>query len=170
MTPSTNPAPFRGARLVIEIPSDPAVARKARDWLAAPLRSEHPGLTDDVLLCLSEVVTNAHRHTSTPVITIDALLDETYVDVRVHDDRADALPEPAGLQLADEGGRGLLLLDACADAWGVAFPRGRRPYGKTVWFRLAVRPERAPALNPGRSPREPGEPEEPREPGEPATR
>ncbi|MER5767790.1 ATP-binding protein [Streptomyces sp. NPDC001985] len=138
-TPSTTPAPFSGARLRIEAPSDPTVARKARDWLTAPLRTAHPQLADDVLLCLSEVVTNAHRHTTAATIRVDAHITDAHVVVRVRDNRAGALPRPAGSRSDEERGRGLTLLDAFADSWGVTPLDGRRSSGKSVWFRLTAR-------------------------------
>lgn len=39
--------------------------------------------------------------------------------------------------MLDEGGRGLLLVDAVTDSWGVEVRRDGR--GKTVWFECAQR-------------------------------
>lgn len=55
--------------------------------------------------------------------------------IEVTDTRPDRLPRPASADPASESGRGLLLVDALADRWGVApgpYPR------KTVWAELPV--------------------------------
>ncbi|MEU0026104.1 hypothetical protein [Streptomyces sp. NPDC006335] len=54
--------------------------------------------------------------------------------MEVGDARVDRLPVPAGE--ADEGGRGLLLVEALAEGWGVEL----RPGGayKTVWAEFRV--------------------------------
>ncbi|GLX02424.1 ATP-binding protein [Microtetraspora sp. NBRC 16547] len=81
-------------------------------------------------LLVSELVTNALRHGSGgPVLTLtsaDGTLrceveDESPVPVRT-------CPAP----LDDEGGRGLLLVDALSSSWGT----GRTGRGKVVWFEL----------------------------------
>nr|WP_019711415.1 ATP-binding protein [Streptomyces xinghaiensis] len=46
-------------------------------------------------------------------------------------------PEPA--PETAEHGRGLLLVQACADDWGTMWHGGRPPTGKSVWFRLVDR-------------------------------
>ncbi|MFI1869460.1 ATP-binding protein [Streptomyces jumonjinensis] len=124
----------------MDLPSGVTAAKRARDWLAVPLRDEIPGIADDALLCLSEVVTNAHRHTSTPEIRVLARITPAHVLVHVRDDRPDRLPRTREQEHDAERGRGLVLLDAYADAWGV-FLLGarRRPTGKAVWFEIAVR-------------------------------
>ncbi|MEO3972575.1 ATP-binding protein [Streptomyces sp. CAU 1734] len=123
----------------IEIPNGPAAARWARQWPAGPLRVAHPPLVDDVLLCLSEAVTNVHRHTDTPQVRIDTLITNGCVRIHVHDNRPTPLPVAAGRAHGrQEHGRGLTLIDACADAWGVTYLGGGRrgPTGKAVWFTL----------------------------------
>ncbi|MGW2568191.1 ATP-binding protein [Streptomyces sp. NPDC001537] len=55
--------------------------------------------------------------------------------IEVTDTRPDRLPRPAPADPVSESGRGLLLVDALADRWGVApgpYPR------KTVWAELRV--------------------------------
>ncbi|GAA5611535.1 hypothetical protein Spla01_02688 [Streptomyces platensis] len=76
---------------------------------------------DEVLLCVSELATNALLHGVPPgreyrlrlVLGEDGLL-----RVEVHDSGAEA-----------DWGRGLLLVSALADKWGV----GERAPGKIVW-------------------------------------
>ena len=85
--------------------------------------------TDDVLLCVSELATNALLHGVLPGRGYRLRL-WSYADgllrVEVHDS-GDGLPHIA--VPADESGRGLLLVQALADAWGV----DQRKPGKVVW-------------------------------------
>ncbi|MFD9717817.1 ATP-binding protein [Streptomyces sp. NPDC059076] len=87
----------------------------------------------------SEAVANAHRHTPSSVIRVDNLIIEASVLVRVHDDRPGVLPVPADPRADAEHGRGLTLIDACSDAWGVIPLGGTRATGKTVWFVVLTR-------------------------------
>jgi serine/threonine-protein kinase RsbW len=88
---------------------------------------------DDVVLCVSELVTNAVRH-STPhegIFHLDILVDRDKLRVECHDSggKNPTLRTPSD---ADEGGRGLLLVQALTSRWGV----GLRPAGKCVWFEI----------------------------------
>jgi len=92
---------------------------------------------DAALLVVSELVTNAVRHG--PVlereveIAVTALSDGScLVEVR---DESTAMPRPSSTTGGqDESGRGLHLVGALAEAWGVARHRDGR--GKTVWALL----------------------------------
>lgn len=86
---------------------------------------------DDILLCVSELATNALLHGVPPTRCFRLALSLTpdgVFRVEVHDSgwgevrRPDPAPE-------SEHGRGLLLVDALADKWGVA----ERVPGKAVW-------------------------------------
>jgi anti-sigma regulatory factor (Ser/Thr protein kinase) len=87
---------------------------------------------DDVLLCVSELATNALVHGVPPGrrFLLRVRYDGHAVRVEVHDS-GDGLPRVA--DEADEGGRGLLLVAALADKWGV----GERSPGKVVWAEFA---------------------------------
>ncbi|WP_425608777.1 ATP-binding protein [Streptomyces albipurpureus] len=142
LRPPATPLPSRSRRLRITVPNTPAAPKAARDWLAGILcESPHSQLADDGLLCLSELVTNAHRHTSVPAIRVQALIAVEFVVVRVRDNCSKPLPVQAASSPCENGecGRGLALIEAYADAWGVTFPGGGQPQGKAVWFRLLAR-------------------------------
>ncbi|MFF0010902.1 ATP-binding protein [Streptomyces sp. NPDC005374] len=83
---------------------------------------------DDVLLCVSELVTNAVVHGVPPGRQLRLLLrfDGRTVVVEVHDSGSGV---PHVVHDGDEGGRGLLLVAALSDTWGVR----ERALGKAVW-------------------------------------
>lgn len=91
---------------------------------------------DDVLLCVSELATNALLHGVPPgrgYLLRLWLSGDGLLRVEVHDsgDGQPCLREPDG-----ESGRGLLLVAALADKWGV----GERSPGKIVWCEFGLSP------------------------------
>jgi serine phosphatase RsbU (regulator of sigma subunit)/anti-sigma regulatory factor (Ser/Thr protein kinase) len=106
---------------------------QARRFLAGELTSRGLASFRDVgELLLSELVTNAVVHAASEVV-VELEIDNGGLLVRVRD--ADTGPlvgrAGAGSEL-DEGGRGFMLVDRLADAWGTEHSGGR----KSVWFRL----------------------------------
>ncbi|MFJ9829721.1 ATP-binding protein [Streptomyces sp. NPDC101160] len=90
-----------------------------------------PGATDVAELLTSELVTNALVHTEQGAI-VTATVDPEQLRVEVRDFVPD-LKQPS-VPPADDGthGRGLVLVQALADSWGV----DRSGAGKVVWFEL----------------------------------
>ena len=90
-----------------------------------------PGASLEVVLLLtSELVTNAVRHGTGPVG-----LRLAWDDRRVRVEVEDASPERPVVRAIDQSashGRGLMLIDALSEDWGV---EAVGP-GKTVWFSL----------------------------------
>ncbi|WP_327709460.1 ATP-binding protein [Streptomyces sp. NBC_00464] len=138
------PAPFlpqRGERYRLVAPNTPAAPRVTRDFVGTLLRTTgHPGLVDDARLCVSEVVSNAYRHTSSARIRVDVTVNRRQVMVYVTDDAPGLLPKP-GAEPHAEGGRGLVIVESLTDRWGTTTRGGRVRTAKTVWFVLV---ERAP--------------------------
>ncbi|MFB7335227.1 SpoIIE family protein phosphatase [Streptomyces adustus] len=103
------------------------------------LRTGH--LADDVLLVVSELVTNAVVHAGTDVELV-CRLDEAAagaVVVEVSDQHPSRAPRDGGPEPAyetPEYGRGLRLVATLAEAWGVTYRRG----AKAVWARLPFEP------------------------------
>ncbi|MFC5219879.1 ATP-binding SpoIIE family protein phosphatase [Streptomyces coerulescens] len=92
-------------------------------------------LSDEAVLLASEVVTNALVHGDSDVdVRLRRYPSHVRVEVR------DSTPQPAVPVTIPrdedraEGGRGLLIVEALAKAWGNS-PSGR---GKTVWFEMAT--------------------------------
>ncbi|MFD8691885.1 ATP-binding protein [Streptomyces sp. NPDC059651] len=104
-------------------------------------------IADAAELALTELIANVVRH-------VPGRRCQTFIfrlpggeGVRVEvADASPAVPRVGGGEVLDDGGRGLVLVDALADKWGVEM-RGDGG-GKTVWFEcLAVA---APVTRPAR--------------------
>ncbi|WP_405820286.1 ATP-binding protein [Streptomyces sp. NBC_01390] len=114
-TPVTRSVPLarhRTARLVIE-------------W-------GHPELAGDAALVVSELMTNALLHGSLRgrLIRVRLAVTAAALRVEVSDPRAERMPCPREVTDDDQFGRGLLLVGALAEQWGVG---PRDGVGKTVW-------------------------------------
>ncbi len=104
-------------------------------WHLEPLR-------DDLDLLATEVVTNALIHAHSEVeVRLREYADRLRVEVRDSDPHP---PVPSAILTADaadnqaaESGRGLLIVEFLAAAWGSS-PAGR---GKTTWFDITVPPD-----------------------------
>ncbi|MDI3404587.1 ATP-binding protein [Streptomyces cavernicola] len=91
----------------------------------------HMQRLDDVRLCVSELVTNAllHAPVADGLILVRLELHGSHVLLDVQDGGV-GTPSPRTAQEADDGGRGLLLVEALADTWGLTTRHGP---GKRVW-------------------------------------
>jgi anti-sigma regulatory factor (Ser/Thr protein kinase) len=106
-----------------------------------------PGRSEIAELLATELVTNALIHTDGEAV-LTAVVDPYTLHVEVRD-FAPRIPKPR-TPVPDNGtsGRGLMLVQSLADAWGVRAPgRGQGPghgrgqgetRGKVVWFELAA--------------------------------
>ncbi|MFI6979737.1 ATP-binding protein [Embleya sp. NPDC050154] len=104
---------------------------RARHALRRVLGERVPDAPVDTLeLLLSELVTNAVKHSVRGhTVAVAILRRENSIRIAVVDNDP-ALPEPGdAVDLLDEHGRGLLLVDAMAEEWG-SYPV---PDGKVVW-------------------------------------
>jgi anti-sigma regulatory factor (Ser/Thr protein kinase) len=122
--------------------STPRGARLARRLISHRLNEwGHPYTSpanETVTLITAELTANAVRHGHVPGRDFHLRLAETggVLRVEVTDTRAERLPAPGAPHPDGESGRGLLLVDALADDWGVA-PRPAAP-GKTVWAEVRL--------------------------------
>ncbi|WP_316743166.1 ATP-binding protein [Streptomyces sp. MK7] len=93
------------------------------------------GLTDDAQLCVSELVANVITHvgTGTPT-TLAVLLNDRFLRIEVHDPDTRALPTLVAADTEAEGGRGMALVAAMTDRWGVELLADR----KVTWCELAT--------------------------------
>jgi hypothetical protein len=89
-------------------------------------------IADLACLLANEIVTNAVRHTRTPVLRVDARVIGETLRVSVSDGDPH-IPTVLAPSESDVSGRGLLLVDALSTNWGVT-PRAT---GKVVWFTVS---------------------------------
>jgi anti-sigma regulatory factor (Ser/Thr protein kinase) len=124
-----------GESLRLELQRDvsaPAIARSAvaEQLLALGVDGS---FRQTVVLLVSEVVSNAVRHSNGPTaaaISLDAMVTPRAVRVAVTDGGAGFTPRPRDPERLGEG-YGLYLVEKAASAWGVDSDRGT-----TVWFEL----------------------------------
>jgi len=128
--------PPKGPRVSLHLPPESASARKGRTFLRAQVAAWHLGVDTDQLdvleLLTSELITNSVVHARSE-LEVTANHDQRGFRVTVSDmdsRRPVLFPQDDGAL----GGRGLALVDALADDWGV----DDLPDGKAVWFRLRV--------------------------------
>ncbi|MFE9764695.1 ATP-binding protein [Streptomyces sp. NPDC005808] len=125
------PPPVRyGMRFTVGEHSAGHVRRIVRAYLRY---WEMPELTDPVGLAVTELLANVLRHVPDRRCELLVLRQPDGVRVEVSDGSA-RLPKVSAPDSESEGGRGLVLVEAMADEWGVE-PTGD---GKTVWFECAA--------------------------------
>ncbi|MFQ6148104.1 ATP-binding protein [Streptomyces seoulensis] len=112
------------------LPLDSEV-KSARDWARGHLEAlgwttTAPETVDAVLLTVSELVTNAHRHAHSSAQLI-LTWDNRCLHIAVHDASSE-VPAPREPSTDRLGGRGMFLVDALADSWETR----PCPHGKTV--------------------------------------
>ncbi|MDK1343793.1 ATP-binding protein [Streptomyces sp. 378] len=130
----------RGARLARRL-----VSHRLNEW-------GHPYTTpvnETLTLITAELTANAVRHGHVPGrdFHVQLTLVEDIVRIEVTDTRAERQPPayPAATDALSESGRGLLLVAALADDWGVR-PRPAAP-GKTAWAELQAQPKGHPVTH-----------------------
>ncbi|MER5461724.1 MULTISPECIES: ATP-binding protein [unclassified Streptomyces] len=122
----------------VELQALPSRIGQVRRILSAQLRYWHlDPLIDQAALGVTELLTNVHRHAEPDkmcTVEIELLLDRLTVSVHDNDPR---LPAVGDADLFATSGRGLGLIAAVSDSWGVR-PEGET--GKIVWFTLSTPP------------------------------
>ncbi|WP_346387359.1 ATP-binding protein [Nocardioides sp.] len=125
----------------ILLEGDPRASSAARRFLRGKLVEWDVGedVSDNALLCLSELVTNAVIHAGTSS-ELRATLEEGALTVVVRDlgglgpNETDDAEPAADLDPLRVYGRGLMLVEALSDRWGSE----RDATGTTVWFALEL--------------------------------
>ncbi|TDC10399.1 ATP-binding protein, partial [Streptomyces sp. 8K308] len=83
----------------------PDAAKLARDHVVWLLRhANSPVEEENARLLVSEVVTNAHQHTASPLIALTTVIRPAGLHVEVFDSSRASLPAPAAVPLEGEGG------------------------------------------------------------------
>jgi two-component sensor histidine kinase len=141
----TNGSADEGRAIMVSfaLPLDLRSAAEARRLLVGAVRDhesatgQHGSLSTDrvrdAVLMVSELITNAVRHTRTR-LALEISFEGPVLRVAVHDD-APGLPAAPAEDLHATGGRGLRIVAALSRRWGwtpVA-------HGKAVWFEISCR-------------------------------
>jgi anti-sigma regulatory factor (Ser/Thr protein kinase) len=123
-----------GPRIEVQLDVGPAAASEARAAVGALDGDADREVLDDVRLLLSEIVTNAVRHSGAPAgakIGLAVSVTQGCVRAEVTDGGSGFEPSPRDMPQLEAGGWGLHLVDRLADRWGVERGRSVR-----VWFEL----------------------------------
>jgi serine phosphatase RsbU (regulator of sigma subunit)/anti-sigma regulatory factor (Ser/Thr protein kinase) len=105
-------------------------------------------VVDDAVLVVSELVTNAVIHAGTTaevMCRLDTLCEPCGLVIEVSDHHpARVIRNPVEMEREGrEGGRGLQLVAAFSEEWGITYRRDL----KTIWSRLSVEPQGEPAAD-----------------------
>ncbi|GAA3227762.1 ATP-binding protein [Actinocorallia longicatena] len=125
---------------VMVLPGVPRAATAARQVLRDLLVDGHPGLAD-AEVCMSELIANALRHTSSGVdggrVRVEVEFGKECVRIKVVDDGGgDSTPRL--VEGDGESGRGMTIVDALSSSWDVEYVAGKTG----VWFE--IRPDPGP--------------------------
>jgi len=132
------PAPGEPLDAAVTLAAEPASGAAARRFVQRALAGvpADPERVDILVLLCSELVTNAVLHAAAPS-QMRLRLRDGRVRLEVHDSSSQ-VPVPRAQDLAATNGRGMVLVDALADSWGVQVGDGLPDQGKTVWVELAL--------------------------------
>jgi len=118
----------------VELQALPSRIGQVRRIISAQLRYWHlDPLIDHAALGVTELLTNVHRHAQPDkscTVEVELLLERLMVSVHDHDPR---LPTVRAAGASSTSGRGLALIAAVSESWGVRPADGT---GKVVWFTL----------------------------------
>lgn len=122
-----------GDTVVAVLPPRSSSASRAREIVTAQCRAWGlEVLCDDIALIVTELVANAIRHAGTDIeIRVSPVTSGVRIEVK---DGSVRPLRPRAALTSDEGGRGLLLVDALATRYGVV----GEPDGKRVWVELTA--------------------------------
>jgi hypothetical protein len=116
-----------------QLPSSASSPQLARAFLRATLATwQLDGFGEITELLVTELVANVVTHVGLPM-TLRVARGPSTMRVEI-DDASSDVPVVRHPDAVDEHGRGVLLVEQLANAWGVE-PRAD---GKTVWFELDV--------------------------------
>jgi anti-sigma regulatory factor (Ser/Thr protein kinase) len=127
-------APRFGPRVELELDYGPDAAAQARAAVAALEERVNPDVLDDVRLLMSEIVTNAVRHSDSPPgakIGMTVSVGREALRGQVTDGGLGFAPKPRSAPATEAGGWGLHLVDRLASRWGVDGGASVR-----VWFEI----------------------------------
>jgi anti-sigma regulatory factor (Ser/Thr protein kinase) len=110
---------------------------RARQFVAGELAG--CPVADEAILCVSELATNAVRHTASGDGGKFEVIVQRWASlarVSVRDEGSAGMPTARSFDLVSESGRGLGLVAMVADRWGQSGDGA----GRVVWFELSWKP------------------------------
>jgi two-component sensor histidine kinase len=113
----------------------------ARHFTLTVLEGMPGDFVDSVVLMVSELATNAVQHARSRFELVIDCEDDGVVTVQVSD-QGPGEAEPRNPRVTDVSGRGLQIVRALADEWGVQTPTSE--WRKSVWFSLRTDRETEP--------------------------
>lgn len=128
----------RAPGLVFELPARPTACAAARRMLLAGQRALPRSVRDDVLLLVTELVSNAVRHAepgTDKAVRVELRQLAQVVSVGVFDQGSGFTAEAPRPKRDRSGGWGLFLVDRIADRWAIV-PTGS---GTCAWFEIRCR-------------------------------
>jgi anti-sigma regulatory factor (Ser/Thr protein kinase) len=127
----------------LELPLEPAAVHEARSHTEDTLSEwgVTGGVVEDALLIVSELATNAVRHSKPPQSGGQFVLTLCHLPKALQIYLADGDPQPPVMQEPTDdgtGGRGLILVNELSDKWGLRGPAPDEGPGKAVWAELCL--------------------------------
>ncbi len=115
-----------------KFPSAPASVADARQFVVDAVGGAPRRVVEAAAIAVSELATNCVRHAGTDfTVGVERMPDRLRVEVA---DTGAGVPALCSPDPSEPSGRGLLLVWALADDWGVNAPDDRP--GKSVWFTI----------------------------------
>lgn len=119
---------LRGVRHELGISAELTELARVRAWVRSVLHGFPATVVTTAIMVVDELTSNALRHGQAPY-QVRLLPGAAKLRIEVDDGSGESARRRAP---SDRGGRGLLLVERCAAAWGQL----RRPDGKTLWAEL----------------------------------
>ncbi|HEU5127638.1 MAG TPA: ATP-binding protein [Glycomyces sp.] len=134
MMPAATPAPER-----LRVPHQAGAPTLVRQWLRESLPDLPEDCRDDLLVCATELVSNAVRH-ARPLpagdLCVTCSIGSGDVEVRVVDGGSTTRPHVCSVSLDSAHGRGMFIVSKLSSDWG---SRSRDDGTQEVWARVPVR-------------------------------
>ncbi|MFZ4155569.1 ATP-binding protein [Streptomyces pseudogriseolus] len=128
---------MKAHQFALSVSATPTAVTAARHRAVDAIEGWDAALGNEVLytaeLVISEFVTNAVRHAEAGPVSLSVRLDERSLRIEVCDDCSE-LPRPGFPDPRSESGRGLFLVAALADRYGVE----PTAVGKCCWAEIAL--------------------------------
>ncbi|GAB3221194.1 hypothetical protein GCM10027447_06520 [Glycomyces halotolerans] len=132
--PGAIPAPER-----LRVPHQAGAPTLVRRWLRAQLPDLPDESRDDLLVCATELVSNAVRHArplSNGELCVSFAIGSGDVEVRVIDGGSTTYPHVRRIDLDSAHGRGMFIVSKLSSGWGC---RSHGDGTQEVWARVPVR-------------------------------